>query len=146
MSTTISAKFKFAALAAALALGLAACGDDSGSGGKADGGTKPAPKAAAKPAEKPKPKMAAKGLAGDWKVTKADGPDAKGNMNVAYKFDSDGNLLLGGFNKCTYKHTAPDLEFKCGTVTIKWKAEMKDDGKTLVLTNDAKQVLTLTRQ
>ena len=132
------AGLKFAALAGVLALGLGACGDDSGSGGKAEGGAKPAPKAAAKPA--------AKGLAGDWKVTKAEGPDAKDNMGTTYKFSADGNLLLGGFNKCTYKHAKPDLEIKCGTVGLKWKADLKPDGKTLVLANDAKQVLTLTRQ
>ena len=142
MNTDRFPSLKFAALAGALALGLAACGDDSGSGGKAEGAAKPA----GKTAEKPKPKPAAKGLAGDWKVTKAEGPGAKDSMNVAYKFDGNGNVLLGGFNKCTYTHAKPNLDITCGTVTIKMKAEMKPDGKTMVLTNDAKQILTLTRQ
>jgi hypothetical protein len=125
-------KFRTAALAAVLSLGLAACGDDSGSDGKSGNGkTMPA---------------AGKGLPGTWKVTDAAGEGAGGNKGTVYKFDKDGKLLLGGFNKCTYTHTSPDLAFKCGTVTIKWKAELKPDGKTLVLKNAAKQVLTLTRQ
>ena len=123
-------KLKTAALAAILSLGLAACGDDSG-GGNASGGAKP---------------MAAKGLPGTWKVTEATGVSAGDNKGTVYKFDKDGKLLLGGFNKCTYTHTAPDLAIKCGTVTIKWKVELKPDGKSLILKNAANQVLTLTRQ
>jgi len=105
----------------AASLALIACGDGDGGGG----GT---------------------GLPGSWKVTEATGPLAKSNKGVSYKFDKDGKVLLGGFNKCTYTHTAPDLAIKCGTVTITWKAELKDGGKTLVLSNpSAKQVLTLKR-
>ncbi len=129
-------KFRTAALAAILSLGLAACGDDSGSGGNsgnASGETKPMA-------------AAAKGLPGTWKVTEAAGEGAGDNKGTVYKFDKDGNLLLGGFNKCTYTHTSPDLAVKCGTVTIKWKAELKPDGKTLILKNAANQVLTLIRQ
>ncbi len=127
--------FKMAALAGVMALGLAACGDDSGSGNANSGGAKSGGATAA-----------AKGLPGTWKVTAATGDSAKDNMGTVYKFDSDGKLLLGGFNKCTYTHTAPNLEVKCGTVAIKWKTELKPDGKTLMLSNEAKQVLTLTRQ
>ena len=87
----------------------------------------------------------AAGLVGSWKVAEATGPGASGNKGVAYKFDKDGNVLLGGFNKCTYTHTAPDLQINCSGVKIDWKAEMKD-GSTVVLTNAAKQVLTLKRE
>lgn len=87
----------------------------------------------------------AAGLVGSWKVAEASGPGASGNKGVAYKFDKDGNVLLGGFNKCTYTHTAPDLQINCSGVKIDWKAEMKD-GSTVVLTNAAKQVLTLKRE
>lgn len=109
------------AAGAVLALGLAGCGDDE-------------------------PAAAKKGLAGDWQVVDATGPAASTNKGVKYAFDGEGNVTLGGFNKCTYTHTAPDLAIKCGTVTITWKAELKDADQTLVLTNDsAKQVLTLKR-
>ena len=87
----------------------------------------------------------AAGLVGSWKVAEATGPGASGNKGVSYKFDKDGKLLLGGFNKCTYTHTAPDLQVNCGGVKIDWKAEIKD-GSTVVLTNAAKQVLTLKRE
>jgi hypothetical protein len=133
--------FRFAALAGMVALGLAACGDDSGStDGKADGGAK---SGGAKSGGAP---AAAKGLPGTWKVTAATGDSAKDNMGTVYKFDSSGNLLLGGFNKCTYTHKTPDLVVKCGTVNIKWKVELKPGSKTMTLSNDAKQVLILTRQ
>lgn len=122
-----SAKIPVRTLIFGGALALGACGDGGGGsdGGSAGGGQK--------------------GLPGEWKVTEADGPGAATNKGTTYKFDKDGNVLLGGFNKCTYTHTAPDLAIKCGTVEINWKTELKDDS-TLVLTNEAKQVLTLTRE
>ena len=117
------------------ALALGACGDgDNGSGGGSGGseaGTGSGGSAA--------------GIVVDWKVAEATGPGAETNKGTAYKFDKDGNALLGGFNKCTYTHTAPDLEISCGGVAIKWKTELKDDS-TLVLTNEAEQVLTLKRE
>jgi len=109
-----------AVVISAMTLALVACGD-SDSGGET-------------------------GLPGSWKVAEATGPMSSSNKGVSYKFDKDGKVLLGGFNKCTYTHKAPDLAIKCGTVTINWKAELKDGGKTLVLTNPSgKQVLTLKR-
>lgn len=121
MSTLANRPFLSMSAGAVLALGLAACGDD-------------------------KPATPQKGLVGDWKVVEATGPAASSNKGTSYKFDKDGNVVLGGFNKCTYTHTAPALDIKCGTVTIKWKAELKDNDQTLVLTNDsANQVLTLKR-
>ena len=127
-------------LLGATALALGACGEDSGSGTASGGGT-----GAAKSGGAAKKTAMAKGIVGSWKVAEASGPGASGNKGVSYKFDGDGNVVLGGFNKCTYTHTAPDLAIKCGTVTIKWKTELKDGDKTLVLKNAAKQVLTLKR-
>lgn len=118
-------RIRTAFIAFAATLALAACGDDGDGGGSASGG--------------------GKGLPGSWKVADAAGPGASSNKGTTYKFDKDGKVLLGGFNKCTYTHTAPDLAIKCGTVTINWKAELKDGGKTLILSNTAKQVLTLKR-
>jgi len=127
-------------LLGATALALGACGDDDGGGTASGGGT-----SAAKSGGAPKQTAMAKGIVGSWKVAEAAGPGAKGNMGVTYKFDKDGKVLLGGFNKCTYTHTAPDLAIKCGTVVIKFKTELKDGDKTLVLKNTAKQILTLKR-
>lgn len=110
-------------LGGAMAMALGACGDDGGGGG---GGQK--------------------GLPGAWKVTEATGPGAGTNKGTTYKFDKDGKILLGGFNKCTYTHTAPDLAITCGGVTIKWKTELKDGDATLMLSNNSKQVLTLKRE
>jgi hypothetical protein len=104
----------------ALAFGLVACGDDDGGG-------------------------EAKGLVGSWKVAEATGPVASGNKGVTYKFSKDGKVVLGGFNKCTYVHKAPDLTITCGKVKISFKAVLKDGDKTLVLSNVAKQVMTLKR-
>jgi hypothetical protein len=116
----LSSPVRTAVIATVATFALAACGEDGGGGET--------------------------GLPGSWKVAEATGPMAKSNKGVSYKFDKDGKVLLGGFNKCTYTHAAPDLAIKCGPVTIKWTAELKDGGKTLVLTNpSAKQVLTLKR-
>jgi len=120
MSYVLHTRIRTAVVVFTATLALAACGDGGGSGET--------------------------GIPGSWKVAEASGPMAKSNKGVSYKFDKDGKVLLGGFNKCTYTHAKPDLAIKCGTVTIKWKAEIKDGGKTLVLTNPSgKQVLTLKR-
>lgn len=87
----------------------------------------------------------AKGLPGSWKVAEAAGMGAKSNKGTTYKFSADGKVVLGGFNKCTYAHKAPELAITCGTVKITWKAELKDNDQTLVLSNKSKQVLTLKR-
>ncbi|HUT47982.1 MAG TPA: hypothetical protein VM325_01470 [Alphaproteobacteria bacterium] len=119
MPNVFQGPLRVAVIATAATLALTACGD--GGGGET-------------------------GLPGSWKVAEASGPMAKSNKGVSYKFDKDGKVLLGGFNKCTYTHATPDLAIKCGPVTITWKAELKDGGKTLVLTNPSgKQVLTLKR-
>ena len=86
-----------------------------------------------------------KGLPGEWKVAEAAGPLAKSNKGTTYKFSADGKVVMGGVIKCTFAHKAPELAITCGTVKITWKAELKDNDQTLVLSNKSKQVLTLKR-
>jgi len=107
---------KFALVGAALAVTLAACGEDG-----------------------------AKGLPGKWTVAEVSGPSTKAFKGFDYTFTADGKVSVGVL-KCTYVHEAPKLTFTCSGVDQRWNAELKDGDQTLVLSNKTKQVLTLKRK
>lgn len=86
-------------------------------------------------------------LVGKWKIEKAEGSMAEGNVGTVYEFNADGTMLVGGMTKGTFKLDGRKMATDMSGIKMDVEFELKDGGSTLVYRiTSGDQTFTMKRQ
>lgn len=75
------------------------------------------------------------GIVGSWEVTEASGTFAGASRGVSYTFEPDGAVTVRGQAVCSYAYAGRVLDVICGPVRTDFRAELREEGKVLVLSD-----------
>ncbi len=76
-----------------------------------------------------------RGIVGSWEVTESTGTFAGASLGMSYTFQPDGAVTVRGQAVCSYAYAGRILDVVCGPVRTDFRAELREEGKVLVLSD-----------